>query len=134
MQIQATVVATMQIVFRVLVSPVECGSNKTDHELFCVAGVNCYYDINTTLKTMQRIKAALDKENLKPYLMCQPIGWLCPEVENHQRGYFALPESPFGLLCSVKKISIGCLQRCSCECAQSKIYLLRFWSSSRLVS
>jgi len=66
-----------------------------------VAGVNCYFDINTTLKTMQRIKAALDKENLKPYLMCQPIGWLCPEVENYLRGVHALPESPLGLLRSI---------------------------------
>jgi len=50
---------------------------------------------------MQRIKAALDKENLKPYLMCQPIGWLCPEVENYLRGVHALPESPLGLLRSI---------------------------------
>jgi len=42
------------------------------------------------------MKAALDKEELSPYLMCQPIGWRCPEVEDHPDGYLALDEWPFG--------------------------------------
>jgi len=43
------------------------------------------------------MKAALKKEGLNPYLMCQPLGWLCPEVEGHPNGYLALPETPLGM-------------------------------------
>lgn len=54
------------------------------------------YDINTNLKTLKRMKVALDKEGLNPYLMVQPIGFRCPEVENEVTGYLALPEVPLG--------------------------------------
>ena len=56
------------------------------------------YDLDTELKALKRMKAALDKEGLSPYLMCQPIGWRCPEVEDHPHGYLALPECPLGEL------------------------------------
>lgn len=56
------------------------------------------YDLDTVLKTLKRMKAALDKEGLSPYLMCQPLGWRCPEVENQLSGYLALPEAPLGML------------------------------------
>ena len=61
-----------------------------------ISGINCLYDIHTQLKVIKRMKAALDKEGLKPYLMIQALGWLCPEVEDNLVGYLALPESPLG--------------------------------------
>lgn len=45
---------------------------------------------------MKRMKEILDAENFHPYLMTQPLGWMCPEVENHKEGYAILPEVPFG--------------------------------------
>ena len=56
------------------------------------------FDLNTQLKVMKRMKAAVDKEGLQPYLMIQALGWLCPEVENTVEGYVLLPESPFGIM------------------------------------
>ena len=58
--------------------------------------MNCLYDLDTVLKTLQRMKSALDKEGLTPYLMCQPLGWRCPEVDDHPQGYLSLPEFPLG--------------------------------------
>lgn len=62
-----------------------------------IIGINCLYDVNTQLKVLKRMKAALDKEGLKPYLIVQILGWLAPEVEDELDGYLALPESPFDL-------------------------------------
>jgi betaine-homocysteine S-methyltransferase len=62
-----------------------------------IVGINCLYDIHTQLKVIKRMKAALDKEGLKPYLMIQALGWLCPEVEDTLAGYLALPETPLDL-------------------------------------
>ncbi|XP_078580837.1 betaine--homocysteine S-methyltransferase 1-like isoform X1 [Branchiostoma floridae x Branchiostoma japonicum] len=62
-----------------------------------VVGINCLYDVNTSLKTVEMMKTALDKAGLSPYLMIQPLGYHCPEVENMLEGYFHLPEAPFAL-------------------------------------
>jgi len=62
-----------------------------------IIGINCLYDIHTQLKVLKRMKAALDKEGLKPYIMVQTLGWLAPEVEDQLDGYMTLPESPFDL-------------------------------------
>ncbi|XP_035658583.1 betaine--homocysteine S-methyltransferase 1-like [Branchiostoma floridae] len=62
-----------------------------------VVGVNCQYDPNTCLKTMEAMKTELDKRGLSPYLMVQPLGFHCPEVENEDEGYQMLPECPFAL-------------------------------------
>uniref|UniRef100_H2ZQK5 Hcy-binding domain-containing protein n=1 Tax=Ciona savignyi TaxID=51511 RepID=H2ZQK5_CIOSA len=62
-----------------------------------IIGINCLYDPVTALKTMKRIKDAVKDVGLSPYLMCQPLGWMCPEVENQKMGYLALPEFPFAL-------------------------------------
>ena len=56
------------------------------------------YDLDTVLKTLKKMKAALDKEGLSPYLMCQPLGWRCPEVEDNLMGYSTLPDAPLGRL------------------------------------
>lgn len=60
------------------------------------------HDPNTSLKVLKRMKKALDEANLKNYLMCQPLGFMCPEVEN-DIGYVVLPEAP---LCKFKKKSL----------------------------
>ena len=62
--------------------------------MFMCIGLNCNYDLDTVLRTLKRMKVALDKEGLSPYLMCQPLGWRCAEVENHPKGYLALPDTP----------------------------------------
>ena len=68
--------------------------NKIKNVLLFVTGVNCLFDLDSVLKTLKRMKAALDKEGLSPYLMCQPVGWRCLEVENHPYGYLSLPDYP----------------------------------------
>ena len=78
-------------------------------------GINCLYDINTNLKTLKRMKAALDKEGLNPYLMVQPIGFRCPEVENEVTGYLALPEVPLGkCFCSVEIMNYNMVKLFAC--------------------
>ncbi len=39
-----------------------------------LVGVNCLFDPNILLDVMSEMKAALDQENLHPYLMVQPLG------------------------------------------------------------
>ena len=67
-------------------------------QMLLVAGLNCLYDLDTVLKTLKRMKAALDKEGLSPYLMCQPMAWRCPEVEDNPLGYCALDDFPLSKL------------------------------------
>lgn len=62
-----------------------------------IIGINCMYDIDTNLKTLRRMKKALDAADLHPYLMVQPLGFRCPEVEHEPQGYLALPEAPLAL-------------------------------------
>lgn len=62
-----------------------------------IIGINCLFDVNTQVKVIKRMKAALDKEGLKPYIMVQALGWLCPEVEEQISGYLTLPEAPVGM-------------------------------------
>ena len=52
------------------------------------------FDINTQLKTLRRMKDALEKAGLNREIMCQPPGYLCPEVENTLYGQPHLPEGP----------------------------------------
>ena len=40
------------------------------------------------------MKKALDDADLHPYLMVQPLGFRCPEVDNEITGYLALPDTP----------------------------------------
>ena len=56
-----------------------------------MVGVNCKFGPNVTLETMKLMKEALDEEGLKPYLMCQPLGFYTPDVR-HKDGYLHLPE------------------------------------------
>lgn len=63
-----------------------------------IIGINCMYDISTNLKTLKRMKVALDAADLHPYLMVQPLGFRCPEVEKEPIvGYLSLPDAPLAL-------------------------------------
>ncbi|CAH1241951.1 BHMT [Branchiostoma lanceolatum] len=62
-----------------------------------VIGVNCKFDPTTCLKTVRMMREALDREGLSPFLMVQPVGFHCPEVEMQHEGYGMLPENPFAL-------------------------------------
>ena len=48
---------------------------------------------------MRMMKDALDKENLRPFLMIQALGFHVPEVENQKGGYHELPEFPYCMFC-----------------------------------
>ena len=61
-------------------------------------GLNCQYDPKTCIEVIKVMKAALDAEGLKPYLMLQPVGFHCPDAVNLKMGYHELPEFPFGEL------------------------------------
>ena len=60
-----------------------------------IVGLNCKFGPNVMLKAMRKMKAALDEANLKPFLMCQPLGFFTPDVTSGD-GYLNLPETFFG--------------------------------------
>jgi len=78
------------------VSPGECAVRMAKAGADIV-GVNCGFDPNSCLKTIRLMKTALDKAGLKPFLMCQPLGYHCQEAENQVHGWTSLPEYPFAL-------------------------------------
>ncbi|XP_038071969.1 betaine--homocysteine S-methyltransferase 1-like [Patiria miniata] len=60
-----------------------------------VVGLNCHFGPVKTLEAIRLMKAAMDKEGLKPFLMTQPLGFKTPDVG--KQGFIDLPEFPFGL-------------------------------------
>ncbi|XP_071962030.1 betaine--homocysteine S-methyltransferase 1-like isoform X2 [Antedon mediterranea] len=62
-----------------------------------IIGTNCMYDPAIALKTLKMMKDTLDKNDLKVFLMTQPVGYHTQEIEKDTRGYFALPEFPFAM-------------------------------------
>ncbi|CAK8690984.1 unnamed protein product [Clavelina lepadiformis] len=62
-----------------------------------IIGLNCMYDIDTMLNALKRMKTALDIAGLSVYLMCQPLGWRCPDVDNEKEGYISLVEAPLAM-------------------------------------
>ena len=61
-----------------------------------VIGVNCRFDLNTSLQTIGLMKEALDREGLGPHLMMQPAGYHSPDAASSKLGMASLPESPLG--------------------------------------
>ena len=59
-----------------------------------IVGINCHFDPDTVLAGMKKMKDALDKEGLKPYLFSQPLGFHTPDAL--KQGFIDLPEFPFG--------------------------------------
>ncbi|XP_065838279.1 betaine--homocysteine S-methyltransferase 1-like [Oscarella lobularis] len=60
-----------------------------------VVGQNCHFDYTTSLKTIELMKAELEKEGLSPYLMMQPPGYHVPDAK--KGGMPELPEYPFAI-------------------------------------
>merc|ERR1711962_1071999 len=60
-----------------------------------VVGVNCHFDMFVALETVKKMKAGLQSAGLNPYLMMQPIAYLCPDA--NRQGIIDLPEFPFAL-------------------------------------
>merc|ERR1719244_407210 len=60
-----------------------------------LVGANCHFDPFISLKTMAKMKEGLAAAGLSPFLMCQPIGYLCPDAG--VQGHIDLPEFPFAL-------------------------------------
>merc|ERR1712211_109568 len=58
-------------------------------------GVNCHFDMFVALETVKKMKAGLQSAGLNPYLMMQPIAYLCPDA--NRQGIIDLPEFPFAL-------------------------------------
>ena len=66
--------------------------------------MNCLFDPTISLKAMGLMKEALQKANLKPYLMCQPIAYHTPDVDH--RGLSEMPEYPFGVSYCLDKMAV----------------------------
>jgi len=60
-----------------------------------LVGLNCLFDCFIMLDCMKVMKDALDKEGLKPILMCQPLGYRDPDAGDF--GWINLPEFPYTL-------------------------------------
>ncbi len=61
-----------------------------------IVGVNCHFDPFQSIETIKKMKEALDKEGLRPFLMMQPNGFLTPDAS--ECGWFTIPEFPLGKL------------------------------------
>jgi len=66
-----------------------------------LVGVNCLFDPNILLEVMADMKQALQRSNLNPYLMVQPLGFMCPDGGNF--GWIDIPEFP--LACEPRQIT-----------------------------
>ncbi len=77
-------------------SPGECAVRlaKAGAQLI---GVNCLYDPYITLDTMRMMKEALGKEDQKPFLMCQALGFMTPDTKTNY-GWCDIAEYAYGKL------------------------------------
>merc|ERR1719369_436887 len=60
-----------------------------------VVGANCLFDPFINLTVIKKMKKKLDEENISVSLMCQPLGFLCPDGGRY--GYCDLEEFPYAL-------------------------------------
>ena len=60
-----------------------------------VVGINCCFGPNVAMRSMKIMKEALDAANLKPYLICQPLALLTPDIDT-ESGYLNTPEHFLG--------------------------------------
>ena len=66
-----------------------------------IVGVNCNFDLFTSLEVMEDMKAGLDGAGLGPHLMCQPLGYRAPDAGHY--GWIDLPEFPYGQIrCNIQ--------------------------------
>ena len=59
-----------------------------------IIGVNCKFDPTISMEALRLMKEALDKAELNPYLMIQPVGYHTPDAG--RAGFSSLAETPFG--------------------------------------
>jgi len=59
-----------------------------------VVGANCLFDPFINLTVIKKMKKKLDEENISVSLMCQPLGFLCPDGGRY--GDCDLEEFPYG--------------------------------------
>lgn len=60
-----------------------------------LVGLNCLFDPYITLENMKTAKEALDKAGLKPYLMCQPLGFRNADAGHF--GWIDIPDYPYAM-------------------------------------
>ena len=60
-----------------------------------LVGLNCYFDPFIMLECIKVMKEALDGQDLKPFLMSQPLGFQDPDAG--EQGWNSLPEYPYTL-------------------------------------
>ena len=60
-----------------------------------LVGLNCLFDPFQMLDCMKIMKDDMDKEGLKPFLMCQPLGYRAPD--GGHMGWINIPEFPYAL-------------------------------------
>jgi len=59
-----------------------------------IIGVNCRFDPEISLQTMQVMQDAIKKEGIKVHFMVQPVGYWTPDAG--PLGFTSLAESPLG--------------------------------------
>ena len=62
-----------------------------------IIGVNCHFEPDICLQTVQMMKDALNASGVLRPLMVQPVAYKTPDAD--RRGMVALPESPLGKVC-----------------------------------
>ncbi|KAJ8781877.1 hypothetical protein J1605_010625 [Eschrichtius robustus] len=58
-----------------------------------IVGVNCHFDLTTSLQTVKLMKEGLEAVGLKAHLMSQPLAYHTPDCG--KQGFIDLPEFPF---------------------------------------
>ena len=60
-----------------------------------IVGTNCHFDADTSLKAIELMKEALEREGFSnTYLMTQPLAYWTKDC--NKQGFIDLPEFPFG--------------------------------------
>ena len=75
-----------------------------------LVGLNCYFDPFIMLECIKVMKEALDEQDLKPFLMSQPLGFRDPDAG--EQGWNSLPEYPYALEPRlITRIEAQCLKK-----------------------
>ena len=75
-----------------------------------LVGLNCFFDPFIMLECIKVMKEALDGQDLKPFLISQPLGFRDPDAG--EQGPFSLPEYPYALEPRlITRIEAQCLKR-----------------------
>lgn len=69
-----------------------------------VVGVNCQFDPDISLASINEIKRGLEAEGIKKHLMAQPIAFKTPDANKY--GFVHLKEGPFGKYINIDLLSL----------------------------